>query len=52
MKTFPLFSEQYAQAKICQIELLVDEILEIADDLVLNNSAINRARLKLIPVIG
>ncbi|MBJ15803.1 MAG: hypothetical protein CMF38_04115 [Legionellaceae bacterium] len=26
------FSDQYAQAKKCQVELLVDEILEIADD--------------------
>lgn len=28
----PEFKEQYSHAKICQIELLVDEILEIADD--------------------
>lgn len=53
------FSDQYAQAKICQIELLVDEILEISDDasqdqyvnelgvLVSNPPAINRARLKV-----
>lgn len=59
LKTYPEFSEQYAQAKICQIELLVDEILEISDDeshdqyvneqgaLVSNPPAINRARLKV-----
>lgn len=59
LKKYPEFSEQYAQAKICQIELLVDEILEIADDEtndcfidedgkpVSNNSVINRARLKI-----
>ena len=59
LKTYPEFSEQYAQAKICQIELLVDEILEISDDasqdqhvneqgtLVSNPQTINRARLKV-----
>lgn len=59
LKKYPEFSEQYAQAKICQIELLVDEILEISDDasqdqyvnelgvLVPNSPAINRARLKV-----
>ncbi|KTD68881.1 hypothetical protein Lste_2039 [Legionella steelei] len=59
LKAYPEFSEQYAQAKICQIELLVDEILEISDDasqdqyvnelgvLVPNPPAINRARLKV-----
>ncbi len=59
LKRYPEFSEQYAQAKICQIELLVDEILEISDDasqdqyvnelgaLVPNPPAINRARLKV-----
>ncbi|HHF7367639.1 TPA: hypothetical protein ACPSKY_002778 [Legionella bozemanae] len=59
LKTYPEFSEQYAQAKICQVEALVDEILEISDDvshdcfmneegnLVPNPSAINRARLKI-----
>lgn len=59
LKAYPEFSEQYAQAKICQIELLVDEILEISDDtsqdqyvnelgaLVPNTPAINRARLKI-----
>lgn len=59
LKDYPEFSEQYAQAKICQIELLVDEILEISDDasqdqyvnelgvLVPNPPAINRARLKV-----
>ncbi len=59
LKTYPEFSESYAKAKICQIELLVDEILEISDDasqdqyvneqgiLVSNPPAINRARLKV-----
>jgi hypothetical protein len=59
LKAYPEFSEQYAQAKICQIELLVDEILEISDDasqdqytnelgtLVANPPAIHRARLKV-----
>ena len=59
LKRYPEFSEQYAQAKICQIELLVDEIMEISDDasqdqyvneigvLVPNPPAINRARLKV-----
>lgn len=59
LRTYPEFSEQYAQAKVCQIELLVDEIIEISDDasqdqhmnelgaLVSNPSAINRARLKV-----
>ena len=59
LKTYSEFSEQYAQAKICQIELLVDEILEISDDasqdqyvnelgtLVANPPAIHRARLKV-----
>lgn len=59
LRKYSEFSEQYAQAKICQIELLVDEILEIADNesndsfidedgrLTSNNSVINRARLKI-----
>lgn len=59
LKKYPKFSEQYAQAKIGQIELLVDEIIEISDDasqdkymnelgaLVPNPSAIHRARLKV-----
>lgn len=59
LKRYPEFSEQYTQSKRCQIELLIDEILEIADDesndclidkdgkLVSNNSAVNRARLKI-----
>jgi hypothetical protein len=59
LKKYPEFSEQYAQAKIGQIELLVDEILEISDDasqdqyvnelgtLVPNPPAIHRARLKV-----
>lgn len=59
LKTYSEFSEQYAHAKRCQIEVLIDEILEIADDasqdqyvnelgaLVSNPPAINRARLKV-----
>ena len=59
LKTYPEFSEQYAHAKRCQIEVLIDEILEISDDaaqdqymnelgtLVSNPTAINRARLKV-----
>ena len=53
------FSDQYAQAKRNQIELLVDEILEIADDssqdqvinaqgnLVCNTEIIARSRLRI-----
>ncbi|WP_115701839.1 hypothetical protein [Legionella sainthelensi] len=59
LKKYPEFAEQYAQAKVSQIELLVDEILEISDDtsqdqyvnelgtLVPNPQAIYRARLKV-----
>lgn len=59
LRTYPEFSEQYAQAKVCQIELLIDEILEISDDasqdqyvneigsLVSNSTTIQRARLKV-----
>ncbi|HBD7397091.1 hypothetical protein [Legionella longbeachae] len=59
LKAYPEFSEQYALAKVSQIELLVDEILEISDDasqdqyvneqgvLVSNPQAIYRARLKV-----
>lgn len=59
LKTHSDFSEQYAQAKRLQVEVLVDEILEIADDSsqdsfinnegkhVPNNSSINRARVKI-----
>lgn len=32
LKNYPEFSDQYAQAKRCQIETFIDEILEIADD--------------------
>lgn len=32
LATYPEFRDQYAQAKKCQVEILVDEILEIADD--------------------
>lgn len=53
------FSDQYARAKKCQVEFLVDEILEIADDAshdqlinsegktIFNPQAVNRARLKI-----
>ncbi|HDV6632351.1 TPA: hypothetical protein RJX14_001139 [Legionella pneumophila] len=59
LKTYPEFSEQYAQAKRCQVELLIDEILEIADndlqdkftnshgEIIFNNSAITRAKLRV-----
>lgn len=59
LKTYPEFSEQYARAKICQVEFLVDEMLEIADDAsedsflneegrtIVNGAAINRAKLKI-----
>jgi hypothetical protein len=32
LKQYPEFSEQYKRAKICQVELLVDELIDIADD--------------------
>ena len=59
LKTNNEFSEQYAQAKRCQIELLVDEILEIADDSskdcmvneqgvpVFSNTVVTRAKLQI-----
>jgi hypothetical protein len=59
LKTHSDFSEQYAQAKRFQVEVLVDEVIEIADDSsqdyivdtegkqVANNANINRARLKI-----
>lgn len=59
LRTYSDFSEQYAQAKVCQIELLIDEILEISDDasqdqyvneigsLVSSSTTIQRARLKV-----
>lgn len=59
LKTYPEFSEQYARAKKCQVELLIDEILEISDDasqdqlltaqgeIIFNSQAVNRARLKI-----
>ncbi len=59
LKTYSEFSEQYAQAKRLQVEVLIHEILEIADDssqdylvddkgrYVINNANINRARLKI-----
>lgn len=53
------FSDQYARAKQVQIECVVDELLEIADDdtkdcivdaegeIVLNSQAVQRARLRI-----
>ncbi|CAM2737054.1 Uncharacterised protein [Legionella steigerwaltii] len=53
------FSDQYAQAKQCQVELLVEEILEIADDsshdevvneqgnIICNREFIARSRLRI-----
>ncbi len=32
LKQYPEFSEQYKRAKLCQVELLVDELIDIADD--------------------
>ncbi len=59
LKNYPDFSEQYALAKRTQVEVLMDEILEIADDIsndiyindegkfVANNAKVNRARLQI-----
>ena len=59
LANYPEFRDQYAQAKKCQVELLVDELLDIADDnsndcIVdaegqphFNNQAIHRARLRI-----
>ena len=59
LKTHPEFSEQYAQAKRCQVEFLVDEILDIADDssqdyaindqgiAVFNSERVARSRLRI-----
>ena len=59
LKAYSEFSEQYARAKMCQVDYLVDEMLEIADDVssdsfldeegrtIMNSSAITRARLKI-----
>ena len=56
---YPSFSEQYYKAKQQQIAVLVDEVLEIADDTsrdtllnndgfeVCNNEYINRSRLRI-----
>ncbi|RUR11285.1 terminase small subunit-like protein [Legionella septentrionalis] len=32
LKKYPEFSDQYARAKRCQVEVLADDILDIADD--------------------
>ncbi|RUQ85043.1 terminase small subunit-like protein [Legionella septentrionalis] len=59
LKAYPEFSEQYAEAKKCQIEFFIDEILEISDDvsqdqfideqgkIVFNSQSIHRARLRI-----
>lgn len=59
LKSNPEFSEQYAQAKRCQIEVFIDEILEIADDssqdevineqggIICNSEFIARSRLRI-----
>ena len=59
LKIYPEFSEQYAQAKRCQIEVFIDEILDIADDssqdqvmntqgnIVCNSEFIARSRLRI-----
>jgi hypothetical protein len=59
LANYPEFRDQYAQAKQCQVELLVDEILEIADDSshdmieneqgfrICNGEFIARSRLKI-----
>lgn len=59
LKKHPEFSEQYAQAKRCQIEVFIDEILDIADDssqdevinaqgsIVCNSEFIARSRLRI-----
>lgn len=59
LKNNSAFSDQYARAKQCQIECLVDQMLEIADDtsqdslideqgkMIFNPQSINRARLKI-----
>ena len=47
-KSHTEFSDLYAQAKMYQIEVLVDEMFDITDDPTLDNLvAINRARLQL-----
>ena len=59
IKSYPDFSEQYTRAKKCQVNLLVDEILDIADDasqdqlttdrgeIIPNSQAVSRAKLKI-----
>lgn len=59
LKNYPDFSDQYARAKQCQIEIFIDEILDIADDtsydqivndqghIVCNNEFIARSRLRI-----
>lgn len=59
LKHHPEFSEQYAQAKRCQIEVFIDEILDIADgssqdemineqgSVICNSEFIARSRLRI-----
>lgn len=59
LKVYPEFSEQYARAKKCQVDVLVDELLEIADDstqdqeindqgiTVFNSEKVARSRLRI-----
>jgi hypothetical protein len=48
LKNHEEFSDQYARGKKLQVEVLVDEILEIADDAANDNMiAINSAKLKI-----
>jgi hypothetical protein len=59
LKSHADFSELYAQAKRAQVELLIDEILEIADDctsdvfvnedgkMIPNSAVVKRARLQI-----
>ena len=59
LKNHPEFSEQYARAKRCQIEVFIDEILDIADDssqdevineqgsVICNSEFIARSRLRI-----
>lgn len=59
LKNYSDFSDQYVQAKRCQVETFIDEILEIADDsthdnyvteqgkVTCNNEYIARSRLRI-----
>jgi hypothetical protein len=48
LRTYDEFSDQYARAKRLQVDVLVDEVLEIADGVANSNlAAINGAKLKI-----